>query len=144
MSVTPTMTPQRIQRGQEILAIFARAAETGAPCPTNDEIADLLDLYDNNGIVASIGDLRASGAIIVKAKGGYRSVIITETGKATGWTARPKQYVGRNDYLEGIGRIQFGSFRGDLPPERYVDRNPCCRCGVRADIGCRHSRSMAA
>lgn len=35
--------------------------------------------------------------------------------------------------------------RGTVPPVRQepmrVDRDPCPRCGVRADIGCRHGSS---
>lgn len=28
----------------------------------------------------------------------------------------------------------------DLPPERYLNRDPCTYCGVRGDIGCKHRR----
>ena len=28
----------------------------------------------------------------------------------------------------------------DLPPERYLNRDPCAYCGVRGDIGCKHRR----
>lgn len=31
--------------------------------------------------------------------------------------------------------------RPEFPPEQFVDRDPCPRCGVRGDIGCSHSRA---
>ena len=31
-------------------------------------------------------------------------------------------------------------FKGDLPEERYLGRDPCPRCGTRGDMKCGHTR----
>lgn len=34
--------------------------------------------------------------------------------------------------------VERKSFTGDLDDHRYVRRDPCLKCGVRGDIGCKH------
>ena len=143
---TETIFRQRDLRLAQVLSILSRAADAHKPCPTNDEISDETGLPQASSVVAVIGELRDLGIIEVNAKGGYRSITIVETGKCTDWTTRPKRYFTRAAAaFDGEGnRIANGSFRGDLPPERYIDRTPCGFCGIRADVGCRHSRRLVA
>ena len=36
-------------------------------------------------------------------------------------------------------RVFAHRFSGDLADDRYVRRDPCPKCGVRGDIGCKHN-----
>lgn len=136
------LTALKQRRGEAVLAILKRAAEAGEPCPTNDDIVDEAHLGEASNATAVMNSLREAGLITVVSHGGYRRVIINETGKSTDWTTRPKRYVKRVE--ADAGRVLSGIFRGDLPPERYLHRDPCFCCGVRGDVGCRHNRRIAA
>lgn len=51
---------------------------------------------------------------------------------------------GQPDFDKTTGRVRAGLRDADcdrlIPPTEPVDRDPCQRCGVRHDIGCKHSR----
>lgn len=138
------LTALHKRRGEAVLAILKRAADLGAPCPTNDHITAAVSLGEAANVTFALNGLRDMGFIAIASRGGYRRVTICETGQSTDWTARPKRYVKRSQPVFREGREMVGSFRGDLPADRYVDRNPCGFCGVRGDVGCRHSQRVAA
>ncbi|QEH79920.1 hypothetical protein EIK56_17985 [Sphingomonas sp. C8-2] len=138
-------TPLQQRRMSELLAMLSEVARKGAPCPNNTEIQDRIDLSNGSEVQPLFHRLELAGVIKVERTGCSRRVTIVETGMTTGWTAIVR---GRPGYagVRGPGDSHFPieGFRGDLPPERYLDRDPCPRCGVRGDLGCAHSRRLAA
>jgi hypothetical protein len=130
----------------DLLAFLSDAASKGEPCPNNTVIHDLFNLPSVSQVNPLFLDLEADGAIVVERTGNRRRVTIVATGASTAWTeyyrGRPRLFVGTAGPGETARPIE--GFRGDLPPERYLDRDPCPRCGVRGDLGCAHSRRLAA
>lgn len=104
--------------------------------PVERDLMALIGARSPSTVQDSLRRLRRAGVIEVRTVKGRRVVQITETGEET---AEP----------------ETGSIRIAHDPEppinvshmSRVNRDPCGFCGVRADIGCRHSVqawSMAA
>lgn len=129
-----------------LFAFLSDAASKGAPCPNNTHIQDIFDLPSVSEVNPLFIGLETDGLIVVERTGNRRRVTIVATGASTAWT---EYYRGRPRLIAGVAgpgdsARPIEGFRGDLPPERYLHRDPCPRCGVRADVGCRHSVRMAA
>lgn len=138
------MSSFHLGRDEAILSLINAAADKGAPCPTNEAIAEAIGAPDAYVISSALARFRDIGLIALVSRGGYRYITVAATGKSTDWTTRPRRYVKRAERTADRGTRPEGVFRGDLPVDRYIDRNPCGFCGVRADIGCRHNRRLAA
>ncbi len=139
-------TKLQMRRMDALYSHLAAAARAGAPCPTNTELMDILDLSSVTEANPLLDRLEAGRMIRVEHTGNRRRVTVLALGLSTGWTVyargRPRLFVGTAGPGETARPIE--GFRGDLPPERYLDRDPCPRCGVRGDLGCAHSRRLAA
>lgn len=70
-------------RAIRCLAILERAANAGATCPTNAELADMLGYASGNGPSGLINLLEVSGLIAVHRSNSGRVVTIAKTGKRT-------------------------------------------------------------
>jgi len=90
-----------------------RAARAGARCPTNLALATLL------GVRSS-------------------SIFIPELAATIRASKAPDGSKRETDRAEAITRAER---REPLPP--VLDRTPCFRCGIRADIGCDHQSASA-
>ncbi len=71
-------------RAERCFAILERAANAGATCPTNVELADLLGYSSGNGPSGLVNLLEVSGLITVERSNMGRVVTIAKTGKRTG------------------------------------------------------------
>lgn len=121
------MTP--LQR--RLYDFLCAKADAGAPCPTNAEVAAILGGDDRDGSYM-ISALERAGKIVVHRQTTGRRIRIVGTGKATAW---------RLGHVDCVERPLEHGFRGPVPEELRVDRDPCPRCNVRRDIGCEHTAS---
>lgn len=111
------------EREAAVMGLLIRAAEEGAPCPSNEQIAQRIGLRSHATASDLILELHRRGKIEVFRTGNSRVVRIGEkcTGPSrTGWHV----------YVEKKQRNPT-----------FVDRDPCFMCGTRADVGCRHRRA---
>ncbi len=138
-----------------VLSMFKHAAENGVECPSNVTITERLGLSSINAGPRFIAVLEKRGLIKVERYSHSRRVTIIETGQSTArcsgnihWSSRgivrgPARTAEQAKRPERLARAEAHMFRGDLPADRYVDRDPCGFCGVRGDIGCVHNRRAA-
>jgi hypothetical protein len=131
-------------RHSVLLGVLEQAALNGRRCPTNEDLCDLHGASASYwGVV--LGELEHLGIISVTRFSHGREVEILGTGQRTAAMATIKR---EQRQLRSAGRGQWGRpdidddgldiFRGDVPLDQYVDRDPCPRCAVRADVGCKH------
>lgn len=73
----------RDDRLQRCFAILERAANSGAPCPTNNDLAELLGYCSGNGPSGLVNLLEVAGCITVERSNCGRVVTINRTGKRT-------------------------------------------------------------
>lgn len=123
---------QALPRQQhQLMLICIAAANAGVAMPGNAELARRFGLNSGSNISHYLDLLAAKGLIRVERFHRSRRVTIVATGRST-----------RVDPADAIERQPcFGRAAGQpddsrLPPR--VDRDPCFRCGVRRDVGCRH------
>lgn len=146
MSGMKPATPLQQRRMAVLLAYMTAAADAGAPCPNNAEAMAHIDAPNLADVNPLLDRLENDGLIRTERTGNRRRVQIVATGAWTDWTrytgGRHRVLVGHADPDDFTPKYREG-FRGDLPAERYVVRDACGYCGVRGDIGCRHSRRAA-
>ena len=114
-------------QGARLLAMLTRYAEEGREAPTNHEMAEYLGIEHSTTASKALQRLEVRGDVTVQRFKDFRIVTITATGKSTAAADDQPQ----------------GDAAGLLPKLKPVslDREPCRLCGVRGDIGCRHSRT---
>jgi hypothetical protein len=134
-----------------VYAALVRAANANERCPTNPDIAHMMGAQSVSSAARAISRLEQRGLIEVRRFSCGRDVRIKETGKSTA------PYPGtRNSHWRITGsKVGVAAARPYVrqeerptPPEpvqlRIVDRDPCPRCGTRADYGCAHIRPSVA
>ncbi len=109
-------------RQAQVLAVILEAAEAGERCPMNRVIATRIDVAGTATVSEAITALEAKGTINVIRGSNSRVIEIAGTGLRTA----------------GVTRAKRGPQVRHLPIPPRVFRQPCPRCGIRADIGCRH------
>ncbi|MFA7604518.1 MAG: MarR family winged helix-turn-helix transcriptional regulator [Novosphingobium sp.] len=129
-------------------AIYHRlvlAAERGQPCPRNSQICDDLGMLSSATVSAMIGAIEMKGWIRVERGNCRRVVTIVETGARTAgkvndrhWRLRPQSSAPRQPATARARASAKAEDTGPPPPAPIASREPCFRCGVRGDIGCRH------
>lgn len=132
-------------------AAIKRAAESGAACPTNIELAAIAGKSDS-AVPTILDRLANRGLISVERGRRNRVVTILETGARTAGTVGRPHWSTRGVKIAkaGTARAVAGlpaaeSDRPDdanLPPA--VHRDPCPRCGTRRDAGCGHRAGRIA
>lgn len=128
-----------------LMRAIERAIDNGEVCPSNDAIAGLLSLSSPSAGTTLINAAVKKGLIAVERGHHSRVVTVLATGKRTvaitdghwldreGEPAVPRRTRGPSIHTHARPR----PIPDELLPPR-VDRDPCPRCGVRADVGCRH------
>lgn len=112
-------------------------------CPSNGEIAGLLHMEGVHTASKSILRLEARGAITVKRYRSSRVVTIVSTGQSTA-SALPPSPPLHADGAAGADHQSQGDASARTKAQPLgIDREPCRLCGVRGDIGCRHTRRAA-
>lgn len=116
-----------------LLAWLERCAAAGAAAPTNDVICERFGYSSKSSAVRLLDRLEWAGLIERERSSNSRTVTITASGQRTGVGG----FVGGST---GRGRHRIEKLAAEkLPaPHQIIDRTPCPRCAVRADIGCRH------
>ncbi len=115
-----------------------RAARAGARCPTNLALASLLGVRSYSIPQKALADLIAADKIVVTTTPFSREILIPELGATIRASKAPDGSKRETDRAEAIARAER---REPLPP--VLDRTPCFRCGIRADIGCDHQPASA-
>lgn len=116
------------------LKMIERAANAGLPCPTNEAIAAHLGISSIGTASGYLSTLQKRGFIAVERGQMSRVVTILATGRRTSWEVRC-QHVAR---LKKRAYTKRSEEARQKPLLHHVCRDPCPRCGTRADIGCRH------
>jgi hypothetical protein len=128
------------------LALIEAAAEAGEQAPSNDAIAEAIGAASVQSAIRVVHHLAERGLITVRRFHAARQITIVRTGKATRapigqtvhWRDRPDYRPKPRPKVpvpHSAGRV------GDEPPLPAImppRRDPCPRCGVRGDHGCRH------
>lgn len=126
-----------------VLKMIESAAERGEKCPSNDCIAGAIGAASPSSGPTVLDRLARRGLITVERGNMLRVVTILATGKRTAgvvkrdhWRFRPE-----NAHRRHIG--YSARQRADKPapvenPGPRQFRDPCPRCGTRADFGCEH------
>jgi hypothetical protein len=125
------------------LAVLTRAAEAGAPCPSNAELAAAAEVVfaSASAVLVSLG---CKGRVKIERQSynGPRRVVIVESGKATDWAMPNLPRLNALARLTAEARA-LAKLHGWSAPEPQ-DRDPCCYCGTRpeyaADFGCRQCK----
>ncbi|MDR7102973.1 hypothetical protein [Croceicoccus sp. BE223] len=115
---------------RKALLLFERAALAAQPCPTNEDVAEVLDCsHTKAGVV--VADLDALGLIRVTREGRTRTVEIVATGLRTAPTRR-WQFINRTTYD-----------RAERNPAAILQYHTgCAWCGCRVDVcSCRDGKA---
>jgi hypothetical protein len=110
-----------------------RAARARARCPTNLALASLLGVRSSSIPQKALVDLIAADKIVVTTTPFSREIFIPELSATIRASKAPDGSKRETDRAEAIARAER---RDPLSP--VLDRTPCFRCGIRADIGCDH------
>jgi len=78
----PPLPPQT----RHLLDLLARAADAGAPCPSNFALMDALDLASPDGVRKHLAALRDAGLVRVESEGQRRRVTLLRSGTRTDWS----------------------------------------------------------
>lgn len=126
------LAEQRVWRTYQMLV---DAAEAGELCPSNVDIAKRLGVTSTNSAARCMAVLAKGKMIEVESFANARRVTIRASGKKTAPITENPRWK-----RELTGRVEIND--NEIEHLR-VDRDPCGFCGVRADVGCRHSRRAA-
>lgn len=142
------MPRERYSGDEIVLRMIERAIEHGDRCPSNNEIATAVGATSCSRGANILTRLERLGIISVARGGSSRVVTILATGKKTAgevprlhWRFRAENAHRRH---VGYSMPAKGKLVDELPIEPIrmrVIRDPCPRCGTRADIGCAHHAS---
>ncbi len=155
------MTRAAVLGDNRVFDALVRAASEGVRCPGNDELALVAGFHGSATSSASLKRLEAAGKIAVERGNCSRVVTIIATGKKTAgvvsaphWRDRAKASTivaevsveadRSSRRREAAKRLSVAARMSADPAEGLtprVYREPCVRCGVRGDIGCRHTAS---
>lgn len=112
---------------QDVLSAITQAAELGKPCPSNSDLAKVAKLSAKDSVNAVIRKLESMGLITVERVPLGRCITVAKTGKSTAPVKRASE---RPKPAPLTARPLFVA--------QVVNRDPCFKCGVRGDIGCKH------
>ena len=117
---------------------LVRAARAGDPCPSNTELCRLVGASSVATPAHSIARMAKAGRLKVKHASNGREIHIVELDITIVSKMRTKLNI-REKQAE---QAQRAASRAPAP-EVAVYREPCFRCGVRADVGCEHTPEWA-
>jgi hypothetical protein len=90
-------------QARTMLDLLTKAAEDGAPCPSNFALMDALNLASPDGVRKNLALLRQAGLIAVDSEGQRRRITLRETGARTDWSRTSGQARAGAAYAEGWG-----------------------------------------
>lgn len=132
-------------RDAKLLELITKCAREGHVAPTNVELAEHLGIDAPSTAYKALRRLEARGAIVVQRFASCRVITIASTGKRTASPMPPahRQHADKAARADDQPQADDSStvLARSEPPR--LDRDPCRLCGVRGDIGCRHSRRGA-
>ncbi len=117
---------------------LVRAARAGDPCPSNSELCRLVGASSVATPAHSIARMAKAGRLKVAHASNGREIHIVELDITIVSKTRTKLSI-REKQSE---QAQRAASRAPAP-EMAVYRDPCFRCGVRADVGCEHTPEWA-
>ena len=139
----------------KLLGVLEIAARQRMPCPTNEDLRERFSVKSTATIIGAFARLEREGRIAVVRTNNAREVLLTELGLSTAPVTakevarRGMRFRPRSNLTEALRPVKSGVRSGPgrigIPAERVaelprVERDPCIKCGVRADIGCKHRR----
>jgi len=132
LPIEPALLAKGVREERVLTALIA-AAERDAPCPTNNELADLAGCQASD-VSEVISRLARRGAIRIGRRHAFRRVWIVRTALATDWSVPWKRMAGVPK-VEGVKNDEGGRLtEAEILARRGPNREPCPRCQVRADI----------
>lgn len=134
---------------QELLyGALVRAAASGARCPSNPEICEIVGVGSVSWGATEIARLEARGLISVTRFQTGREVTIVATGKSTARMGGTRKAHWRDrGVVRKVAHVATETARVRPDDEHLpaaVFRDPCPRCGTRGDVGCGHSGTRLA
>ncbi len=117
---------------------LVRAARAGAPCPSNTELCRLVGATSVATPAHSIARMAKDGKLRVTSASNGREIHIVELDVTIVSKMRTKNRTRERD----TAQAERTAARTP-PPASRVSRDPCFRCGVRADVGCEHTPAWA-
>jgi len=128
------------------LEILTEAATAGKRCPKNAELVEMVGLHGAATGPHILRKLEQLGHISVERFQCSRVVTIVKTGLST--AGNPNATPHWRDVDRGRANRTYMNARPTVrntpafDPSLYVYRDPCPRCAVRADIGCKHRAAI--
>lgn len=137
-----------------VLAALNGAANAGSSCPSNEDIMAMTNVASPASAAAILKKLQKRGLITVERIARARRVTIVETGRQTAAvTGRPRSKGAGPNHRTAMAvysaRKQAERIRAEEADKLValaiasVEREPCFRCGVRGDVGCKHRPSRS-
>jgi hypothetical protein len=117
---------------------LVRAARAGQACPSNSDLCRLIGATSVSTPAHSIARMEKAGKLRVTHEGNGREIHIVElnvTIISKTWSNTTTRERETAQFERTMARI--------APPPPPVFRDPCFRCGVRADVGCEHTPDWA-
>ncbi|GEM_PF-1536907 len=133
--------PRADERCARLLELLTECAREGRVAPSNAEMADHLGIEFSTTASKILQRLEARGDVSIKRFKVERIITITATGDSTA-APLPRAQPVNADGAAGADDQPQGNAPGCFPKVQPlgIDREPCRLCGVRGDIGCRHTR----
>lgn len=117
---------------------LVRAARTGAACPSNSELCRLVGATSVATPAHSISRMAKDGKLRVTSASNGREIHIVELDITIYSKMRTKTKTRERETAQAESTAARAA-----PRPAPVYREPCFRCGVRADIGCEHTPAWA-
>jgi hypothetical protein len=117
---------------------LVRAARAGAPCPSNTELCRLVGATSVATPAHSIARMAKDGKLRVISSSNGREIHIVDLDLTIVSKMRSMNRTRERDTAQAERTAARAA-----PPPPPVFRDPCFRCGVRADVGCEHTPEWA-
>ncbi|WP_394658445.1 hypothetical protein [uncultured Novosphingobium sp.] len=140
---------QLLRQDEIILAELTAIAAAGERCPANTELAKKISARGSFTVSRIFEKLEKRGLIEVERRNAARRIRIVATGDQTA-PVTGKLYHDRDMSQFAAKQAQArAALKRPLPPLPEITeapdspRDPCFRCGVRGDVGCKHRKIIS-
>jgi hypothetical protein len=117
---------------------LVRAARAGAPCPSNTELCRLVGATSVATPAHAIARMAKAGRLKVTHASNGREIHLTELDVTI--VSKMRTLMLKRDQQTAQAKRAADRI---APPPPPVFRDPCFRCGIRADVGCEHTPDWA-
>lgn len=132
-----------LERQREVFKILQEHADAGQPCPSNNSLAERFGCSTSTICEAFLA-LQRRGLIAIKRGAKSRSITISATGQELVSRFRETGAVSQKRLLVDEMVREKMRERDERAERQRTYRDPCHKCGVRADYGCKHTIALAA